>query len=261
MELNLINTPTLADLDRHAASVRAGFASIGNTEPPRRAFNPHQAMTEPTEPEPTTPPEESSDSIVIRESGLVGKFELRWQLQADIEGLTTNLLTKKERSELMNLNAACDRLGAEVFKANNIPVNPGKIAAAWHADHPGEIAPMDLIQAWANGQQLRSFAKSTAKLAVFNFFDSHALPAIKSVFTRAADRLRDAICDRVKLEGNAFAKFSEIFHDGDGTPYTPSTGLLRLMARRRQLLDNEVLRTSPPSIAATLNGVYKITAA
>jgi hypothetical protein len=30
------------------------------------------------------------------------------------------------------------------------------------------------------------------------------------------------------------------------------------MARRRQLLDNEVLRTSPPSIAATLQGIYRI---
>jgi hypothetical protein len=168
------------------------------------------------------------------------------------------LLSKKERSELINLSAACDRLGAEVHRASDIPMNAGKIAAAWHAEHPGEPVPMDLIETGANGEQLRSFAKSTAKLAAFNFFDANCTPAIKAVFSKAADRLRDVICDRVKLERDAFEKFSEIFHDGDGTPYTPSTGLLRLMARRRALLDNEVLRTSPPSIASSLHGIYAV---
>ena len=244
--------------DRHAASIASGFAMM-SPEPTRRASNPTQAMNPPSEP--TTPPEETSDSIVIRESGLVGKFELRWQLQADIEGLTTDILTKKERAELMNLSAACDRLAAEVAKANAILVNPGKIAAAWQADHPGEPVPMDMIEAGANGAELRKFAKTTAKIAALNFFDSTALPFIKGIFSKAADRLRDVITERVKLERDAFEKFAEVFHDGDEVAYAPSAGLLRLMARRRQLLDFEFMRTSPPTITGTLHGIYRITAA
>jgi len=244
------------DFENHAKRIAAGFRAM-SPELPRQPFNPNTAMTEPA-PEPVTEPTESSDQIVIRESGLVGRFELRWQLQADIEALTTDILSKKERAALLDLAAACDRLAAEVHKAGLIPANAGKIAAAWHADHPGEPVPMDLIETGANGEQLRSFAKSTAKLAAFTFFDENCTPAIKAVFSKAAERLRDVITDRVKREQAAFEQFAEVFHDGDSTPYTPSTGLLRLMARRRQLLDNEVLRTSPPSIAATLQGIYKI---
>jgi hypothetical protein len=245
------------DFENHANRIAAGFRAM-SPEPDRQPFNPNTAMTEPAS-ETTALPEESSDQIVIRESGLVGRFELRWQLQADIEALTTDILSKKERSALQDLAAACDRLAAELAKADTILVNPGKLAAAWHAENPGEPVPLDLIETGANGAELRKFAKTTAKIAALNFFDSTALPVIKGIFSKAADRLRDVICDRVKLEREAFEKFSEIFHDGDGTPYTPSTGLLRLMARRRQLLDFEILRTSPPSIAATLQGIYRTT--
>jgi len=241
----------------HAASVRAGFAMM-SPEPHHQRFNHNITMTEPTEPEPTPEPAESADEIVIRESGLVGRFELRWQLQADIEALTTDILSKKERSALQDLAAASDRLAAELAKADTILVNPGKLAAAWHAEHPGEPVPLDLIETGANGAELRKFAKTTAKIAALNFFDSTALPVIKGIFSKAADRLRDVICDRVKLEREAFEKFSEIFHDGDGTPYTPSTGLLRLLSRRRQLLDFEILRNSPPSVSGTLQGIYRI---
>jgi hypothetical protein len=101
------------DFENHANRIASGFAMM-SPEPTRRAFNPHQAMNPSTEP--TTPPEESSDQIVIRESGLVGKFELHWQLQADIEALTSDLLSKKEKAELLNLSAACDRLSAEVSR-------------------------------------------------------------------------------------------------------------------------------------------------
>jgi hypothetical protein len=244
------------DFENHANRIAAGFRAM-SPEPQRQPFNRNTAMTEPAS-ETVTEPTESSDQIVIRESGLVGRFELRWQLQADIEALTTDILSKKERSALLDLSAACDRLAAEVFKASEIPMNPGKIAAAWHADHPGEPVPMDLIETGANGEQLRSFAKSTAKLAAFTFFDENCTPAIKAVFTKAADRLRDVITDRVKDEQAAFEKFASIYHDEETIPYKPSPGLLRLMARRRALLDNEVLRTSPPSVAASLQGIYKI---
>ena len=255
MKNEITTAATPADFDRHAASVAAGFAAL-SPQPPHRTFSPSVKMME--DGHPAEPQEESADQIVIRESGLVGKFELRWQLQADIEALTTDILSKKERSALLGLSAACDRLAAEVHKAGLIPANAGKIAAAWHAEHPGEPVPMDLIETGANGEQLRSFAKSTAKLAAFNFFDANCTPAIKAVFTKAAALLANVITDRVKAEQDAFEKFAAVFHDGDEVAYSPSAGLLRLMSRRRALLDNEVLRTSPPSVAATLQGVYRI---
>jgi hypothetical protein len=226
-------------------------------EPDRQQFNRNTAMTEPAS-ETVTEPTESSDQIVIRESGLVGRFELRWQLQADIEALTTDILSKKERSALLDLSAACDRLAAEVFKANQIPVNPGKIATAWHAAHPGEIVPQDLIETASHGEEIRRYAKTTAKVAAGLFFDEQAVPAIRNVFSKAAALLANVITDRVKAEQDAFEKFAAVFHDGDEVAYAPSAGLLRLMSRRRALIDNEVLRTSPPSIAASLQGIYKI---
>ena len=244
----------------HANRIASGFAAM-SPEPPRRPFNQHHHMIEPTEPEPVTEPTESTDNIVIRESGLVGAFELRWQALADIEGLTTDLLTKKERAELSDLAAACERLAAEVAKANDIPVNPAKVALAWHAEHPGEPVPQDLIETAANGEELRRYARTTAKVASGIFFDEHCTPAIHNILAKAADKLRDVICERVKLEREAFEKFAAVFHDGDEVPYAPSASLLRLMARRRALLDREISRTSPASIAASLHGVYKITAA
>lgn len=246
--------------DRHAASIASGFAMM-SPEPPRRQFNPNHNMTETTASEPVTEPTESSTQQVIRESGLVGSYELTLTAPADIEPLTSDLLAKKEKAELLDLNAACERLAAEVAKANDIPVNPGKVAAAWHAEHPGEPVPPDLIETAANGDQLRRFARTTAKVAVGIFFDENCTPAINNILAKAADKLRDVICERVKLEREAFEKFAAVFHDGDEVPYAPSASLLRLMARRRALLDREISRTSPPSIAMTLHGIYKITAA
>ena len=246
--------------DRHAASIASGFAMM-SPEPPRQRFNPHHHMTEPTAPEPVTEPTESSTQQVIRESGLVGSYELTLTAPADIEPLTSDLLAKKEKAELLDLNAACIRLADEVQKANDIPVNPGKVAAAWHAEHPGEPVPPDLIETAANGDQLRRFARKTAKVGAGIFFDENCTPAIHNIFGKAADKLRDIITDRVKAEQDAFDKFASIYHDEESIPYKPSPGLLRLMARRRQLLDREISRTSPPSIASSLSGIYKITAA
>jgi hypothetical protein len=246
------------DFENHATRIASGYAAMAPA-PTRHSFNLIQTMTEPTEPEPTPEPAESADEIVIRESGLVGRFELRWQLQADIEALTTDLLSKKERSELLGLAGACDRLSAEVFKANGIAVNAGKVALAWSAKHPGEIVPQDLIETASHGEELRRFAKSTAKIAAGIFFDEQCLPVIKGVFAKAADRLRDVIVERVKTERDAFEKFASIYHDEETIPYKPSPGLLRLMARRRQLLDFEILRNSPPSVSGTLQGIYRMT--
>ena len=71
----------------------------------------------------------------------------------------------------------------------------------------------------------------------------------------------NVICERVKTEQEAFERFASIYHDEESIPYKPSPGLLRLMAHRRQLLDFEFTRSSPPSISGTLHGIYKITAA
>ena len=243
--------------DRHAASIASGFAMM-SPEPQRQPFNHNTNMTETTAPEPVTEPTESSTQQVIRESGLVGAFELTLTAPADIEPLTSDLIAKKEKTELLDLNAACERLADEVQKANNIPVNPGKIAAAWHAENPGQPVPQDLIETAAHGEELRRYAKSTAKIAAGLFFDEQAVPAVRNVFSKAADKLRDVITQRVKDEQAAFERFSEIYNDGDSVPYKPSQGLLRLMSRRRALLDNEILRTSPPSIAASLQGIYRI---
>jgi hypothetical protein len=57
------------DFDNHAASVRAGFAMM-TPEPQRQRFNHNITMTD-TASEPVTESTESSDQIVIRESGLV----------------------------------------------------------------------------------------------------------------------------------------------------------------------------------------------
>jgi hypothetical protein len=245
------------DFENHATRIASGYAAMAPA-PTRHSFNLIQTMTEPTEPEPTPEPAESADEIVIRESGLVGRFELRWQLQADIEGLTRDILSKKERSALQDLSAACDRLAAEVHKAGLIPANAAKVALAWSAKHPGEIVPQDLIETASHGEELRRFAKSTAKIAAGIFFDEQCLPVIKGTFSKAAALLANVITDRVKAEQDAFEKFAAVFHDGDEVAYAPSAGLLRLMARRRQLLDFEILRNSPPSVSGTLQGIYRI---
>jgi hypothetical protein len=239
--------------EAHADRLASGFAAM-SPAPSRQRFNPHPSMTTQA-PEPTT---ESTDDIVIRESGLVGAFELRWHSPANIEALTSDILTKKERAEILGIAEATERLAAEVGKADLIPRNPAKVAAAWNAEHPGEPVPQNLIEIASHGEELRRFAKSTAKAAAVNFFDSHAVPAIHGIFKKAAARLCETISDRVKAEQGAFEKFAELYHDDDIVAYRPSNGVLRLIARRRQLLDNEIQRTSPPSVRASLAGIYAV---
>lgn len=237
----------------HADRLAGGFAAM-TPAPSRQRFNPHPTMST-AAPETAT---ESTDEIVIRESGLVGAFELRWHSPANIEALTSDILTKKERSEISGIAEATERLGAEVGKADLIPRNPAKVAAAWNAEHPGEPVPQNLIEIAANGEELRRFAKSTAKAAAVNFFDTHAVPAIHGIFKKAAARLADVITERVKAERAAFEKFAELYHDDDIVTYRPSNGVLRLIARRRHLLDNEIQRTSPPSVRASLAGIFAV---
>ena len=250
-------TATLADLDRHAESVRAGFASMAPA--PRRFTNPNPqpAPADTVETPAPAAPVESTTHRVVRESGLVGTFELTLTPQADITGLTKTILTKAEKTKLAEINEACDRLGAEIHKAGLIPKNPNKVAAAWAAEHPGgEPVPQDIIETASRGDELRSFAKTTAKAAALAFFQDHARPLIFTVFEKAADSLREAIVERVKLEREAFEKFAELYHDGDAVAYRPSPGVVRMMSRRRALLDQELFFTSPPSVKAALEGIY-----
>ena len=237
----------------HADRLAGGFAAM-SPAPSRQRFNPHPTMST-AAPEPTS---ESTDELVIRESGLVGAFELGWHSPANIEALTSDILTKKERSEISGIAEATERLGAEVAKADLIPRNPAKVAIAWNAENPGQPVPQDLIETASHGEELRRFARSTAKAACVNFFDSHAVPAIHGIYKKAASRLADVITERVKAEQAAFEKFAELYHDDDVVAYRPSNGVLRLIARRRQLLDNEIQRTSPPSVRASLAGVFTV---
>jgi hypothetical protein len=243
----------------HADRIASGFAAMSPKPARQPFFHNTQNMTAPTATETATETTESSTQQVIRESGLVGAFELTLTALADIEPLTSDLLAKKEKAELLDLNAACIRLADEVQKANSIAINPAKVALAWHAENPGQPVPQNLIETAANGEELRRCAKTTAKVAAGLFFDEQAVPAIRNVFSKAAALLANVITDRVKAEQDAFEKFAAVFHDGDEVAYAPSTGLLRLMARRRQLLDFEILRTSPPSISGTLQGIYRMT--
>ena len=239
--------------ETHAQRIASGYAAM-TPAPSRQRFNPHPTMTTQA-PEPTT---ESTDEIVLRESGLVGTFELRWHSPATIETLTSGILTKKERAEILGIAEATERLGAEVAKADLIPRNPAKVALAWSAEHPGEPVPQNLIETASHGEELRRFARSTAKAACVNFFDSHAVPAIHGIYKKAAARLADVITERVKAEQAAFEKFAELYHDDDIVAYRPSNGVLRLIARRRQLLDQEIQRPSPPSVASSLQGIYAL---
>jgi hypothetical protein len=243
--------------ETHAARLASGYATM-SPETPRQRFNPHPPMPTPATEPATDPAAETTDELVLRESGLVGTFELRWHSPANIETLTSGILTKKERAEILGIAEATDRLGAEVGKADLIPRNPAKVALAWNAEHPGEPVPQDLIETASHGEELRRFARSTAKAAAVNFFDSHAVPAIHGIFKKAADRLRETISQRVKDEKGAFEKFAELYHDDIDVPFRPSNGLLRLIARRRQLLDNEIQRTSPPSIRSSLQGIFAL---
>jgi hypothetical protein len=97
----------------------------------------------------------------------------------------------------------------------------------------------------------RKIIKESAR----RFFEEQATPIIRDICTRAAELLETAITERHKAEVSAFEKFAQVYGDEDGTPYQPSKGLLRLLARRRQLLDHELTFTSPPSLRVSLRGV------
>ena len=237
-------------IDRHAESVRAGFASIGNSEPRRRFTG---AMP-PELRDPTTAPEpmESTPARVLREAGIVAKDNLMGLGLANVESLTTGILSKKETARLVEIQTALDRLAVEINQANLTPINPAKLAATFPA---GELPTEEAIAAVVAGDEGRQARRRLAKESARRFFEEQARPLIVAIFAKVADLLAVKITDRLKAEKEAFEKFAPLFGDEDGEAYKPSPGLLRLCARRRQLLDGEIPLSSPPSIRAVLVGI------
>lgn len=242
----------------HAASIAAGYAAMGATPELQPFTNPNQMHTT----TPTPPPAEiieSTSARVIREAGLIGKFDLLSQIPANIEPHTTAMLTKAERTEVLDLSNALERLAAEVAKADDIAINPQKIALAWAEANPGQIIPHDLVERGAMGAELRTFARRAAKSACSVFWKASCEAKALEIFAKAAEVLGGVIVKRVEAERQAFTKFAEVFHDDeDQATYRPSQALLRLLSRHRQLLDGEVAPTSPQSLKSALQGVYAI---
>lgn len=251
-----MTTATAADIDRHAESVRRGFAAMSPA--PRRFTNPHpHPHPQPPPPseavEDVTTPAESSDQRVWREAGLTPRFDLRWHAHADISPLTRDLLSKKEKAQLAELQSALERLASEIDLAARIPLNPHKIAAAAPL---GELPTTEAIEAGIAGDEGRRFRKKMAKAAATRFFDEKCRPIVLGIYGKAAALLEGAICDRKKAEEEAFELFAKTYHDDDTADiYKPSPGLIRMMSRRRMLLDGEIPHTSPPSLRSALLGV------
>jgi hypothetical protein len=101
----------------HATRIASGYAAMGPA-PTRHSFNLIQTMTEPTEPEPTPEPAESTDQRVLRESGILGKYDLRFSGLADVTKLTGDILTKKDKARLAELQVALDRLATSLAAAS-----------------------------------------------------------------------------------------------------------------------------------------------
>lgn len=244
-------TATLEDIDRHAESVRAGFAAM-SPAPARRYTNPNPQPAPPTEAVEAPPAPESTDQRVLREAGIVGKIDLRFHGQANVEHLTGDLLSRKEKSRLVELQTALDRLAAEIHSAGLTPINSAKVAMTFPA---GELPPESAVAAVIGGDDARMARKKLAKASARRFFDEQCRPLVLDIYARAAAMLEGAILDRRKIEEEVHEKHAEIFHDEIAVAYKPSPGLVRMLARRRQLLDQEIPHVNPPSLAAALNGI------
>jgi hypothetical protein len=236
-------------VDCHVESVRAGFASIGNSEPRRRFTGlPTELRDHATPPEPV----ESTPARVLREAGIVGKPDLRWLAPANVEALTPGVLSKKELAKLTELQAACDRLAGEIHAAADHVINPAKLALAAPV---GQLPDEATITSGFGGEEGRRFRKTLAKTAAKRFFDEECVPVIVGIYSKIADHLAGVITARHQAEIVAFEKFREVYGDEDAEAYRPSTGLMKLCARRRQLIDLEIPLISPPSIRAVLVGI------
>jgi hypothetical protein len=240
-----------SDFDRHAERVAAGFASIGNSEPRRRfGAMPPELRDQPTAPDPVL---ESTDQRVLREAGIIGKYDLRWLPLADITAHTGGMLSKGKLAALRDAQEILEKFAAEIDAAGRIPLSAGKIVAAANL---GEMPTGIAIEAAIHGDDARTMLKRIAKQSARRFFDEVAAPLAVEVFAKAAEMIAGVIDERRKAEQTAFERFSEIYNDADEVAvYRPSQGLLRLLARRRALLDGEIPISSPPSLRTSLAGV------
>jgi hypothetical protein len=243
--------------DNHAASIAAGLAAMNPTPrhrfPLMRVGDPDPLAATATEPRP-----EETDDRVWREAGLVSRYDLRLQGQADVTGLAEGLLSKKETARLLQLQAVLDRFAQEIDASGKIPMNAGKVAALAPV---GEMPPEADIIAGAGGDQTRAFRRQVAKAGAVSFFEQECRPFLLDIFARVATVLETYILARRKDEEEAFDLFARTYHaEGDSAPYKPSPGLIRFMARRRALLDGEIPHVSPPSLRAVLSGILNFPA-
>ena len=245
-------TATEADFTRHAQNLAAGFAAMSPAPAHRFTTNPNpRPAPESDAVEAVTP--ESTDQRVLRESGIVGRHDLRWVGLADITKLTHDILSKKEKAQIAELQSALERLASEIDLAARIPLNPVKIAAAAPL---GELPSTEATEAGIAGDDGRQFRKKLAKAAAIRFFEEKCRQIVLGIYDKAAALLEGAILDRKKSEEQAFEIFAKTYHDDDNADfYNPSPGLIRMMSRRRMLLDGELPLTSPPSIRLALSGV------
>lgn len=243
---------TEADFTRHAQNLAAGFAAM-SPAPARRFTNPNPRPAPEADSVEAVTPAESTDARVLRESGIVGRHDLRWAGLADITKLTRDLLSKKEKAQLAELQSALERLASEIDLAARIPLNPHKIAAAAPL---GELPSTEATENGIAGDDGRQFRKKLAKAAAIRFFEEKCRPIVLEIYGKAAEVLGGAIHDRKKAEEAAFELFAKTYHDDDNADfYKPSPGLIRMMSRRRMLLDGEIPHTSPPSLRSALSGI------
>lgn len=246
------STATEADFSRHAQTLASGFAAM-SPAPKMRFTNPNPRPAPEADAAQAVTPAESTDQRVLRESGIVGRHDLSWVGLADITKLTRDLLSKKEKAQLAELQSALERLASEIDLAARIPLNPHKIAAAAPL---GELPSTEATENGIAGDDGRQFRKKLAKAAASRFFDEKCRPIVLEIYDKAAALLEGAILDRKKAEEQAFELFATTYHDDESvTPYQPSPGLIRMLSRRRMLLDGEIPHTSPPSIRSALSGV------
>lgn len=245
--------PTIEqEFANHRAKLQAGWAAM-SPEPPRRYTNPNPQPPPPAEPVQAEPAPEDTTAAVLREGGIEGRFDLRWVGVANVESLTTGIPTKKELARLAEIQGTLEKLAEHISKAATAPINLGKLAATFA---PGELPPAEAVAAALAGDEGRMATKRLAKESARRFFEEQADPLIRELFPRVADLLKARISERHQAEREAFEKFVEVYGDDDtAAPYRPSTGLLRLCSRRREILDMEFPRVSPPSLRGSLSGI------
>ena len=206
----------------------------------------------------TIPRPPSGRERVLQEAGLPLGTPLHFARPANIETLTTGLLDKGETKTLVGLQATCDVLTAALETANELPGSQARVVEDFISANPGAPIPESVVGTAANAGELRRVAKNSAKRAARAHFDSACVPAVLAVFTVAAEMLREKISERVIAEREAHAGWAKFYDDSTTLTYSPSPGLLALVARRIQLLDQSITPYAVPNLRQALSGVLTI---